>query len=268
MLAMTRRQKGFSLIELAIVLFIVGLLLGGLLNPLATSVEAEQRQTTMDKLDEIKDALAGYAIINGRLPCPDCPDNTIGTCNAGGIVNDGIEDRSGSTPTQVCRTDVGNLPWAELGVVGHDEWENYYTYQVSPNFSRESNTSACGTATAGMSFELCTSGNIDIRDTYNNPYAGTPNIADNVIAVVVSHGKNFFSSAQQDQEVENYGRNPVSINTGSTILSSYTASNYDANVFIKREYSLSNNNVTYDDMLVWLSPNTIMNKMVSAGKLP
>ena len=64
-------KKGFSLIELAVVLFIVGLMLGGLLTPLATKVEYENINETSIALNEIKESLLGFAIANGYLPCPD-----------------------------------------------------------------------------------------------------------------------------------------------------------------------------------------------------
>lgn len=259
------KNKGFTLIELAMVLFIVSLLLGAILTPLATSIEQENRQQAEDMLEEIRDTLIGYAIINGRLPCPDCPDSAVGTCNAGSP-NDGIEDRSGSPLT--CRTSFGNLPWVDLQVDENDPWGNHVTYQVSSDYSRDSNTSACGTETVGVSFELCTVGTIDVRGAYSASYSGNPDIADNVVAIVISHGKNYLDQTQQNQEVENYGRNPVNPDTGSNILSSYTATDYDGNVFIKRDYSQSNDDITYDDLMIWVSPNTLMNKMVSAGKLP
>ena len=63
-------QKGFSLIEIAIVLVVLGLLLGGLLGPLSVRVEQQERAKTQALLEEIKEALLGYAAINGYLPCP------------------------------------------------------------------------------------------------------------------------------------------------------------------------------------------------------
>ncbi len=66
-------KKGFTLVELAMVLFIVGLLLGGLLVPLSTRLEQESRSQTNITMGEIKETLLGYSVINGKLPCPDCP---------------------------------------------------------------------------------------------------------------------------------------------------------------------------------------------------
>lgn len=271
MLAITNNNKGFSLIELAMVLFIVGLLLGGLLIPLSTSIEQQNRELAEEQLTQVRDALLGFSIINGRLPCPDCPDDTIGTCNAAAAaeVNDGQEDLVGTAPNRTCRTDVGNVPWVDLQVDEDDAWGNHLTYRPSANFSRESNTAICGTAAIGISFELCTTADVDIYSTYSSPYGGNPDVADNVVAVVVSHGSNYLETVQTDQEVENYGRNPVNPDTGVNILAAYTASDYDANVFLLQGYDQdASGNIEFDDLLIWIPSTVLMNQMVSAGRLP
>ncbi|HUW25479.1 MAG TPA: prepilin-type N-terminal cleavage/methylation domain-containing protein [Gallionella sp.] len=66
-------QPGFTLVEMAIVLAIVGLLLGGLIPTLSAQMESQRINETRKQLDEIQQALMGFAIINGRLPCPALP---------------------------------------------------------------------------------------------------------------------------------------------------------------------------------------------------
>lgn len=107
---------------------------------------------------------------NGRLPCPDCPDGNA-PCNAVAAANrnDGIEDRSGSTPNRVCVVTVGNLPWVDLQVGQFDAWNRHFTYQATPAFTRESNSAPCGTPATGVSFEVCTPGDIDIYAAYVSP---------------------------------------------------------------------------------------------------
>lgn len=267
---------GFTLIELTMVLFIVGLLLGGLLVPLSSRLEQENRARTLDRMAEIKESLLGYAVINGRLPCPDCPDGVTGNCSAvaGANRNDGLEDRSGSSPNRICQTEVGNLPWVELQVPEYDAWNRHYTYRVTPEFSRESHpgSPACGTPALNVSFELCTSGDINIYAAYTAPpYSATPTIGANVPAVVVSHGADAYEPAQTDQQVENYDRNPENPDTGAAILSAYTATDYADNVFIYSEFSRDNSlnpPTQFDDLVTWLSPNLLMNRMIVSGKLP
>ena len=65
-----RRTAGFTLVEMAVVLLIMALLLGGLLPTLSSRVEQQRLGEVRKQLDEIEQAAIGYALINGRLPCP------------------------------------------------------------------------------------------------------------------------------------------------------------------------------------------------------
>ena len=64
------KQAGFTLIELAVVIVVIALLLGSILVPLTSQVEQRKVLETQKTLDEIKEALIGFAMINGRLPRP------------------------------------------------------------------------------------------------------------------------------------------------------------------------------------------------------
>src|SRR4051794_19415462 len=63
-------MRGFTLIELSVVVLVITLLLGSLLIPLATQVEQRNVSETQKRLQEVKEALIGYAMANGRFPCP------------------------------------------------------------------------------------------------------------------------------------------------------------------------------------------------------
>ena len=63
-------QTGFSLIEIAVVLVIISILLAIVAVPLSTQIDQRRRADTMRQLDLAKDAITGFAISNGRLPCP------------------------------------------------------------------------------------------------------------------------------------------------------------------------------------------------------
>jgi len=274
MLVKLKNISGFTLVELAMVLFIVALLLGGMLVPLSTKLEQDNRETTNTTLNDIREALLGYAVINGRLPCPDCPDGATGSCSAVAAANrnDGMEDRSGSTPNRLCQTDVGNLPWVDLQVGEFDAWSRHFTYRVTPAYSRETNTAACSTAAVDVAFEICTPGDIDIYNSYvTPPYPATPTVASNVPVIVVSHGADALEPTQTNQQIENYERNPVNPSSGANVFSSYNAANYPQNIFIytdyRRDTSLSPP-TQFDDLIMWISPNLLMNRMIVSGRLP
>src|SRR5882724_10109009 len=106
-----RNFRGFSLLEMAIVLVIIGVLLGGLLPTISSQVEQGRRTATRSYMTEVKEALIGYVIINGFLPCPTTTTDPANT-------NYGLADASCSTNAVA----EGYLPWKTLGVSETDAW--------------------------------------------------------------------------------------------------------------------------------------------------
>lgn len=124
------RNEGFTLIELAIVLFILTLLMAGAMTPLSRQIVERQSADTRRGLMDVKTALLGYALSHrdpaGRpyLPCPDRRE--------GPQANDGEEDR---LPDGGCAVPSGNLPWITLGLAETDAWGNRHTYAVVPAYA-------------------------------------------------------------------------------------------------------------------------------------
>ncbi len=56
-------QRGFTLIEMAIVLVIITFLIGGLAMPLAAQIQARRIAETNKTLEEARDAIIGYAMM-------------------------------------------------------------------------------------------------------------------------------------------------------------------------------------------------------------
>ena len=253
-MSMHIRNSGFTLIELAMVLFILGLLLSSFLAPLTARVEQRERNDTQIQLDEIKEVLLGYAIRNGRFPCPDCRLASEGTCAAINI-DDGAEDRV--TGVGGCKSEIGYLPWNDLGVDENDAWGQHFTYRVSEDFADDTDgaagaTGCSSTTTSGISFSLCSDGDIKIysSDTATSGSAG--DVADDVPAIVISHGKNWPDNAPSDDEAENYDNG----GTGDV-----------DNKFVDKDYSQGSGS-EFDDMLIWISPHILRTMSVKAGILP
>src|SRR5574340_847104 len=165
--------RGFSLVELAMVLMIVGLLLGGLIVPLSAQMEQRRATETQKTLEETKEALTGYAVINGQLPCPADPGIPTGSANAG-VAN--------------CAFVTGVVPWATLGTTEPDGWGNRFTYRADTIYTDAiaANTFGCAPATPPLqsSFALCTTGSFTVLSAAP---AGT-SVALAIPAVIISHG--------------------------------------------------------------------------------
>ena len=217
---LTNRNKGFTLVEMAIVLVIVGLLVTAFLTPLSAQLDLRNNSETRTSLTEIRDALVGYAIshtaLDGRpfLPCPDTDGN-------------GTENRMGN----LCTSNEGDLPFSDLGLQSTDSWNNQFIYRVTQTFANSAN-----------GFTLALTGDITVLNA-----AGGANIASNVPAIVVSLGENgaILPVAGPDQ-TENINVNAV---------------------FVSKDFTESAAN-PFDDLVVWVSPNILINRMVTAGRLP
>lgn len=236
---MKKNISGFTLLEIAVVLMIIGLLLGGLIPTLSAQMESQHINETRKQMDEIKDALTGFAIISGRLPCP-----------SNGTAASGDELITGSGISATCTLTKGVLPWATLGVNETDGWGRRFTYRVTANFADGADGTGETTCTiaTGVSFQLCSSANLNVLST-----SGGSSVAANVPAVVVSHGKNGLGAYPAR------GGAQIGIATGDEDENAN-----DNNTFVSKDQVQNG----FDDLVAWLSPNTLANRMVTAGKLP
>ncbi|NTV87875.1 MAG: prepilin-type N-terminal cleavage/methylation domain-containing protein, partial [Burkholderiaceae bacterium] len=71
-----RKACGFTLTEMAVVLVIVALLIGGMILPLSAQQDLRAQQETQQTLAAIQEAILGFAATRGRLPCPASPNAT------------------------------------------------------------------------------------------------------------------------------------------------------------------------------------------------
>lgn len=126
-LAHFRRQSGFSLIELAVVLLILTILLSLGIGAISSVYASRQYGKTAENVDSLRTALGNYLRKNGHLPCPDvdfnAPDGT------------GEDDRAtANNATTTCTQPFGTVPYLALGLdrdVALDGWDNFFTYMVS-----------------------------------------------------------------------------------------------------------------------------------------
>jgi len=189
-------NNGFSLIEIAIVLFIISLLIGHLLTPISTQIDQRRDKQTQKTLEEIKQALLGFASIHGRLPYPASNQET---------------GRQDSTLYKK----EGYLPWADLGIGRIDAWGNPFRYRAEDYKKIFWNGSE-----------------LRVKDKQNN-YLTTKSDDSRVAAIILSTGKNGVP------EEENGNQNKIFM--------------YDVDI---------------DDILTWLSRNTLVNRLYATGRLP
>lgn len=231
--------RGFTLIEMAVAMFVIALLLGSILVPLTTQVEQRQISDTQKTLDEIRDALIGYAIANGNLPCPDTGTN--GTEN--------VDTTTGRCTTILGGIAAGRLPHLNLGLGNSDLWGNRFTYVVNEQFARR-------TGTTSSPFTLSTGGT-DVRICTTQ--ACTTTLSTTAVFAVISHGKNGLGAV-------NYSTNAT--NPASASVDEQDNYGTDADIVNRPQFTGGPPASEFDDIVVWLSRYTLFNRMVAGGKLP
>lgn len=286
------RRQGFTLVELAVAMVIIGLLLAAAMIPLSTQVELRNSADTRRTLDQIKDAMIGFAQVNGRLPCPANGSIAAGAANAGAEAVTGTD----------CTAAFGVIPWSTLGVQENDAWGRRFSYRVSPAFAdtNAAGTWATSTATspaslanqtvcsptptpsAPASFALCTLGDIAVLSPTDTTKAPTTAVSTGVPAIIISHGKNGYGAYQPNGiQMAGTGATHETANNGggtdSSTLVGLTLA-YRSRVFYTRGAMPATNDCSdtatgvplceFDDIVVWISPSTLVARMVSAGRLP
>ena len=222
--------KGFTLVEMAIVLVIIGLVITGLLGPLGAQIEQKQNEETRVVLEEAKEALMGYAVANKYLPCPDTS-----------LVPNGTE---GNRVANKCAVLEGVLPWQALGVRGLDAWGRYIRYRVSAEFSNNASF-----------FGISTAGDIQVK-------SDTGILTNSAVAILISHGPNGFGGKNVTQSSP---ENQMPLPTGVDELENADGANL---VFISHTPTPKGSLNEFDDSVSWLSSNILINRMVAAGQLP
>ncbi len=224
---------GFTLVELAIVLFIITLLLGGVLTPLGQQIAERQISETRRTLEIARVALVGYALRGtdqvGALPCPDAH----GAQASNNPADDGLEDRLINGD---CAAYSGNLPWKTLGLADGDAWGNRLGYAVTPNWTRPGRKDATST----------TSLNICLDKACLQPMAAA--------ALLISHGRNGFGAI-------NVNSNDGSRNLAPTSADEIENSNADNRFVMQPQRAADRPGGEFDDLLLPISADWLRGRL-------
>lgn len=142
------RSRGFSLVELSIVLIVLGIIISigfKLLPNLVNRAEATKNTTALERA---RDALVGFAATHHRLPCPAA---TVTGANAG-------QETLGTFPL-TCANAVGYLPYNTLGLTdGLDAYKRPLRYGVTTDYTT-STTARGNDGNADLAYQWGSSAN-------------------------------------------------------------------------------------------------------------
>ena len=201
-----RRTRGFTLLEMSIVLLVLSVFLGGALARIAQETRMRKQHELSVKLEAIERALVAIGIANRRLPCPadgsaplDSPDfggetGPEGACTSGspaGTFSDGANTVSGVVPVRA----IG-LPDEYM----FDSWGGRFTYVVDKRITTVGSFDLYwpdGWPIEGVRDETTRIGDIEVVDHFVEGGVNTVTIwTEHAVAAIVSHGENGHGAFQ------------------------------------------------------------------------
>jgi prepilin-type N-terminal cleavage/methylation domain-containing protein len=269
-----RSAAGFTLIEMAVAVFILALLLGSILVPLQTQIESRKTDETQRILDQAREALIGFAAATGRFPCPAraSSDGTESFFSPGGSPTNGL-CHSSVTGAAGMNLYVGFLPAVTLGftpidATGYalDAWGiaqnriryavSFQTVTVTRPFTTAPNppTNTTGMRAAGMAniqgaalLNVCSTA----AGASGTSCAAGATLTSNAIAVIWSLGPNAATSGGVSADE---ARNAQAFTSADRVFVMRTKSGVTASEF--------------DDIVTWITPPALFNRLIAAGQLP
>ena len=254
------KQQGFTLVEMAIVLVILGFVLSALLLPLQAQRSQLAQSQTEITLENAKQALLGFAQSKGRLPCPAT------------AASNGLEAPLGGNVA--CTSQLGYLPATTLGIeptdangFAIDAWNNRIMYAVAQNSAVtvpvNPNTPdyTINSATDGMNIVGITNLTPELRVCSTSVgvsaaacSGGAPEanyLINNAVVVVYSLGSTgALASGGADEN-----GNPTVPSTPKRVFISHDIANSTAA------------NGEFDHLVTWISPYMLYNAMIQAGQI-
>ncbi len=193
-----RRSKrqgnaGFTLVEMAVVVVIAGLILTALLPALLDIQRSGRLSATQTNMQSLLRATAAYALANGCLPCP-TPGNKIGSVERGKV------GTPGNSACGVCASADGIAPFAALGIdqsTARDGWGRWITMHIDTALAQPCSAAELAAATPGCAandVKLCHMPLANATRTQVNYWLADQNTQMPVAVLFVSHGANGYGA--------------------------------------------------------------------------
>lgn len=230
-------MRGFTLVEMAVVLVIVALLIGGMLLPMTAQDDMRRTAETRATLANVQEALLGFTVVNGRLPRP-----------AVSAV-DGAENPANCADDAAC---TGFIPWATLGVERSDAWGKLIRYSVTPVYA---NSNITLTSIATRTVQTRNNGGAAVY-LAGQAACITPGAC--VAAVVFSQGKLRWGTTESGAALPDGSATNIDEDVNQAGPTNY---------FQRTPSTATAGGGEFDDLVIWLPTNILINRMIVAGRL-
>lgn len=278
---------GFSLVELAIVLLIVGILMLSLMSTLSSQIEQRNFEDTRRRLEQARELLLSFALVNGRLPCParitnpatgtstsiEMRDAATGNCTSGGVDDYyGGPLAGGLTGGLLPALTIG---YQQVDLYGFavDAWQNRIRYAVaklntgcttSPPANTRLFTHATNLKTYGIA---CQPDDLLVCKSANPATASPPFAGGAITATTCGGGSNqIMSQSLIVAIVFSTGKNGPLVCATCTDENANLDSN--ATFVFHAPASSGAGNGEFDDQMIWVTVGELYGKLIAAGVLP
>ncbi len=271
-------SAGFSLVELAIVLLVVTLMLSSLLYTLSAQTEQRNFEDTRRRLEQARELVLAFAIVNGRLPCPARSTsagaevrNAAGECKDAANVEDyyGGALAGGAAGGLLPAVTLG-FPTVDAAGFALDAWQNRIRYAVAktkgnctpppppavlldPHFVNATNLKGNGITCQPSDLLICKSAT-GITGTACGGGGANQIMSQNlVVAIIFSTGKNTTTTGGTGAD------EAANLNGGG---------NVDPIFVFHTPAPSGAANGEFDDQFTWITVGELYGKLIAAGVLP
>lgn len=239
------RSRGFSLIELSIVILIISILISGALTVSVKKINNIKEDLTRDHIDKIYKALGHYVSVNGKLPCPaSIIEVKTNSTSYGAVVGADGDCKGSGVYASTTSTELvyGMVPVQILGLgsdVAQDGFGSKIAYIVDRRF----------TDVAQFGLAASNSGLMTVQELTSNDLIQTN--ADDIILSLISHGANEAGAFNSNSSTQN--SRSSDIDELNNDLGTITTPNYDDTLI----YSSARSEV-FDDIVFSKSRNSLV----------
>jgi prepilin-type N-terminal cleavage/methylation domain-containing protein len=231
------RLRGFSLIELSVVLVLLTIVLGLGLGALNAQFQSGNASVTKKRQELIRDALIAHLAAAKRLPCADDP--AIG----------------GVTGTENCPATFGVVPYVTLGLAresAEDGWGNLFSYAVYAGASPTCPGNGIDWKDANC-FGEGKSGGYTVKD---GKVGAATDVTTGAIAAIVSHGPNGLGAWTREAT---RNASPVGCEEAHNSLQAVAGCTLAANTFYRGERA------DVDDQVAYLNAGEAIQQLARQG---
>lgn len=272
-------QKAFTLVEMAVVLIIIGLVITGLLSSLTAQVEQQKLNETRVTVNNIKESLLGYAMANGRFPCPAvAPASGVTAVEVFAPSSLPVGDATNGKCATFFNVNVpsfftGYVPSVTLGLSPTDTsgyvmdgWNNPIRYAIV-NLTDDANLTYIFTKSSGMKTANSTTCSPNCGMTWIASQQPLLSVCSTGTGIVGGACSSATTTLNQNSVIVVYstGKNTV---TGATGTDEVANLNADQAFVSHPPFAVGATNGEFDDIVEWISPNSIFSRLVQANQLP